>query len=263
MMDKHMEVLMNCVDFLKEKGYEVIYVALYGSQNYKMDTPTSDHDFKAVVMPSLNDVALAKNPVSKTLEFGDGLVDVKDVRCMIDCWKKQNPNFMELLFTKWFWVNPAYEAFLWFRENAERIAHADEGRAITAMLGMMKEKQHALRHDYPAQHDVIEKYGYAAKQLSHVLRLRLMMEEFFEKDYSEILVPSETAAHGMVACKSYEIVYSPEFAQLLADENVDAAEKFKEDHQASLKPKDEEVLKEMDAMKYELIKSGLRRELLS
>lgn len=37
MTDKH-NAVMDCVRFLEGEGYTVIYVALYGSQNYGMDT---------------------------------------------------------------------------------------------------------------------------------------------------------------------------------------------------------------------------------
>ena len=49
--------------------YEVIYIALQGSQNYNLDMYTeeymSDVDTKAIIVPTLEQIALNKQPVSK------------------------------------------------------------------------------------------------------------------------------------------------------------------------------------------------------
>ena len=49
-------VLSGVVDMLEEMGYKVVYVALYGSQNYNLETPQSDLDFKSMVVPTLDDI---------------------------------------------------------------------------------------------------------------------------------------------------------------------------------------------------------------
>lgn len=263
MTDKHMDAVMDCVRFLEGEGYTVIYVALYGSQNYGMDTPHSDHDFKAVVAPKLYDIALGKNPVSKCVEFGDGLVDIKDVRCMVDCWKKQNVNFLELLFTKWFYLNPEFEDFMWFRENANAIAHADEGRAINAMLGMMKEKQHALCKDYPAQFKDIEAHGYSAKQLCHILRLRELMKDYFSEDFGTILRPMEAQRKVMMEVKTYEREFSsPDIAQHVADVIVAQAEQLRESYKDEVAPIQTSIMAKMDEHKVEAVKHALQLELM-
>ena len=130
------DVLSGVVDMLKEMGYKVVYVALYGSQNYNLDTPKSDLDFKAMVVPTLDDIVFGRRLVSTTHEFNidgvQGLVDVKDCRSLISCWKKQNVNFVELLFTKYFYINFAYaEEIMALRNNAEYIVHYDEAKALS------------------------------------------------------------------------------------------------------------------------------------
>jgi predicted nucleotidyltransferase len=262
MTDKHMDAVMDCVRFLEGEGYTVIYVALYGSQNYGMDTPHSDHDFKAVVAPKLYDIALGKQPVSKCVEFGDGLVDIKDVRCMVDNWKKQNVNFLELLFTKWFYLNPEFEDFMWFRENANAIAHADEGRAINAMLGMMREKQHALCKDYPAQLKDIEAHGYSAKQLCHIIRLNDLMKDYFLEDFGTILRPMEARRVYMMKVKTYEQLFTPEQAQAVADALVRTNEEVRESYKDKVAPIQTSVMAKMDEHKVEAVKHALQLELL-
>lgn len=178
------------VKFLQNSGYRVIYCALYGAQNYNLQRPTSDFDYKAVVVPTLEDIVFNKKPISETVTLPfDGQVDVKDVRLMIDQWKKGAANFMELLFSDWFWIHPDYPIMQWFRDNREQIAHANEESALRAMIGMVKEKFRALQHPYPIQKEEVEKYGYAAKQLHHELRVLDMIRHFKQLSYSELLNP--------------------------------------------------------------------------
>lgn len=43
---------------LEDKGYQVIYIGLYGSQNYNLDDELSDIDCKAIILPSLHDMVI-------------------------------------------------------------------------------------------------------------------------------------------------------------------------------------------------------------
>ena len=59
---------------------------LYGSLSLR-ETPKSDLDFKAVIVPTLDDIVFGRRLVSTTHEFDidgvQGLVDVKDIRCYV------------------------------------------------------------------------------------------------------------------------------------------------------------------------------------
>ena len=71
-------------DKLVELGYNVVGVFLYGSQNYELDYEGSDVDSKAIVLPTLNDIVLNKQPISTTIDMGDNcLCDVKDIRKLL------------------------------------------------------------------------------------------------------------------------------------------------------------------------------------
>jgi predicted nucleotidyltransferase len=252
--------LDGAVNFLTEQGYEVVFCGLYGAQNYNMDTPASDFDFKAVVLPTLEDIVYNRKPVSTSLEFGTGLVDVKDIRCMMDCWKKQNVNFVELLFTEWKYVNPKFSDFYSMIENRELIAHSNEESAVKCVVGMCLEKQHALCHDYPTQHEQIEKYGYAAKQLAHIIRLHDLIERYPYEPYENILVPRPELNKEIIAIKTYKKVFTPEEAQAEAKRHVDAVTEFV--NSRTWKNPVKETLSMMDRVKFNLIKTGLKSELL-
>ena len=94
---KMTQALKEVEDFLKysELNAKIVFIGLYGSQNYLLDTEDSDHDFKAVVVPTLDDLVRNTKPVSFSVSLSDGaLCDVKDIRLMVDQWKKAAPNFL-------------------------------------------------------------------------------------------------------------------------------------------------------------------------
>ena len=169
---------------LTKDGFSVFGVYLQGSQNYNLDTEYSDIDTKAIVIPSFEDIVLKNKPISTTLVKPDNShLDVKDIRVMFDCFKKQNINFLEILFTKYRVTNDKYKKYHEELDcKAERIAHTDKLRAIKCMSGMSKAKFHALEHPYPTILDKINKFGYDPKQLHHIIR----MNEFIRRYVSGI-----------------------------------------------------------------------------
>lgn len=257
------DVLSGVVDMLEEMGYKVVYVALYGSQNYNLETPKSDLDFKAMVVPTLDDIVFGRRLVSTTHEFDidgvQGLVDVKDCRSLISCWKKQNVNFVELLFTKYFYINFAYaEEVMALRNNAEYIAHYDEAKALSCMVGMAREKYAALFKPYPSQKEVVEKYGYAAKQLHHIYRLHILMKNYIEgMAYKDCLVPRERAF--LVDLKLYKPVLDRVQVKTDADVVIHLMEKMREDYVAATV--DEEVGLILDKVQGDIIRKALKFEL--
>ena len=83
-------------DYVENLGYTVLGVFLQGSQNYNLDYPGSDIDTKAIIIPTFKDIVLNKKPVSTTLILpSNEHIDVKDIRLYMDCFKKQNINFID------------------------------------------------------------------------------------------------------------------------------------------------------------------------
>lgn len=164
---------------VKLYGERVLGVFLQGSWNYDfaLCDEQSDVDTKCVVLPTFKDFCLGKKPVSTThvLENGEHL-DAKDLRLYMDCFKKQNVNFVEVLFTEYKVVNPKYEA-QWARlvDARELVGRYDVKRALNCITGMCYEKDKALCHPYPTLVEKLEKYGYDGKQLSHCMRMYYFM----------------------------------------------------------------------------------------
>lgn len=259
-------VLSGVVDMLKDMGYKVVYVALYGSNNYLLDTPLSDLDFKAMVVPTLDDIVFGRRLVSTTHEFDidgvQGLVDVKSCSSLISCWKKQNVNFVELLFTKYFYVNFDYaEEIMALRDNAEYIAHYDEAKALSCCIGMAREKYAALFKPYPSQKEVVEEYGYAAKQLHHIHRLNILMRNYVNgATYTDCLVPTEEERASLIDMKLYKPILDVEQVKADAEFIIHLMEKMREDYVAAAV--DEEIGSILDKIQGNIIKKALKFELM-
>lgn len=191
-MDKVKAHLEEAQDYFPEKNIVGIFVQ--GSQNYGLDYEGSDIDTKLIVCPSFEDLAFNKKPISTThIRQNEEHIDFKDIRLYIDEFRKQNINFLEVLFTPYFWVNPLYKD-LWelLRRNREDIAHYNPFRAIKSMKGMSLEKHHALEKDYPSKIAVLEKFGYDPKQFSHILRLNDFITRYIAgESFNSCLIPTD------------------------------------------------------------------------
>lgn len=260
-MERH---LAECVEALKKKyDGRVIFVGCYGSQNYGLAYEGSDYDFKAVIVPSFEEIVHGKKMVSTTIELRDGLCDVKDIRLMMNCWKKQNVNFVELLFTKHRWVNSDYEDVLTtLFDIREEVVHYDEKHAVDCIRGMMMEKYNALFKPYPSQRDVVERYGYAAKQLSHIWRLRDLGAKYVNGNpYVECLVPVDDVARELIAIKTYEKHF--EDMDKVAESAKAAMDNIDEIFRSfSPKPTSEATGIAMDGVTSEVIRIALKSELI-
>ena len=114
----------------------IIGVFLYGSQNYGLQTDTSDVDTKALIMPSMDEICSCKKYVKEikipTHDEEHEHCEVMDIRHFIDSLKKQNINFCEILFTDFSIINKKY-SLLWetlFRSNKELFVHYNQTAAI-------------------------------------------------------------------------------------------------------------------------------------
>ena len=181
-------------EFLKTKKFEIVFLALQGSQNYGLDiydeNYKSDVDTKAIVLPSFSDFVHDKNPQSNTIILSNNEhIDVKDIRTMFETYKKQNINYIETLFSEYLIINPKYaELVKPLFDNNELIAHLNYNQTLRCIAGMSMEKLKAMEHPYPTIIDKIEKYGYDPKQLHHIFRMNDFIRKYVSgKSYKECL----------------------------------------------------------------------------
>ena len=138
-----------------------------------------------LVVPKLDDLISGKNMVSVKYDFENEQIDVKDIRVMMEMWRKQNQSYLEILFTKHKIITPKYKEFMNNILNLKNdIVKMNLPQLARCISGMSKEKVEALEHEYPATIDKIQKYGYDPKQLASIIRLTHLIENLFENHVS-------------------------------------------------------------------------------
>ncbi len=200
---------------LEDKGYKVIYIGLYGSQNYNVDDELSDIDCKAIILPSLHDIIFRKT-TSKVVEFENGEVDVKDLITFYDVIRKGNFSYIESIDTE-YWLGDKYikDLFKQIRPNFKSI------------LGAMYEKRKALTHEYPSKHKEFEKWGFDPKQYHHIKRLRtLLNHNVVKKDNVSFLEYSGDKKEIMINVKRNTGNLSKEFVEEESDKLLENAKRF-------------------------------------
>ena len=179
---------------------------------------------------------------------------------MMDNFKKQNINFIEILFTDFYIINENYlDIMLELRDMAEDIAHLNTNQAMRCMAGMSMEKKKALCHPYPSLIDKIQKYGYDGKQLHHIIRMNTFIKAY-------------TTGKSFKECLTYHLniddLISAKLSKFTLEEALQLAEYYDSDTKffkdKFLKEQDEvnkDTLNKMNDIQYRIIKQCILMEL--
>lgn len=207
--------LSNYKRILEEKGYNVIYIGLYGSQNYNLDDEQSDIDVKAIIMPSLHDIIFRK-VTSKTIECEKGNIDVKDLLTFYDVIRKGNFSYIESIQTEYS-IGDKYIKGL-FKENFKP--------NLKSMLGAMHEKRKALTHEYPSKTKEFELWGFDPKQHHHIVRLADLLAYNSKNCYCDSFIKyndNDDFREHLINLKRNKHLLSKEFVEQDSDEIIEQA----------------------------------------
>ena len=233
---------------VENMGYEIVGIFLQGSQNYELAYENSDIDCKAILLPKFNDFVLNSKPVSTThvLENNEH-IDLKDIRLMFDCFKKQNINFVEILFTKYKIMNPKYESCMQMLfDNNEKIAHYNNYASVNCIAGTSMEKYKALEHPYPTIVDKIEKYGYDPKQLHHIIRLNEFIKRYLAGEkYADCLISKNKKYLIDVKKAIHTLEEAREIARELSSEIISIKDKYMNRNSVKVDKECEVILNEV------------------
>lgn len=202
-------------------GRKIIFFFVQGSQNYNLDTPASDVDCKAFVLPTFEDLYYG-NQYSTTLDFDFGQVTVHDIRMLPDLLFKMNPTYVELFFAKYvYFPHPELKQAL-EKEIPELLDNAvffDElfrickYRFLASMIGTFNKKIKEMNSPTPSRKEVVEQYGYDIKSASHAIRyfrlltliVSFIREQIHARPYqifaSEIRLEDERARNMLLEIK--------------------------------------------------------------
>lgn len=250
-------------------GYEVFCVALQGSQNYNLDMYTdeykSDVDTKAILLPSFDDFCKGNKPTSTTHERANKEhIDLKDIRVMFETFKKQNVNFVEILFTPYYVVPEKYtEVWKQLQELGEMLVHCHPTQTVKTMAGMSFEKRKALCHPYPTIIDKIEKWGYDGKQLHHIIRVNAFMKQYISGvPFAQCLTTYDDDILALLQkakLNQFSLADAIEIADYYDSQNNEIKNAFIEKHGDTIDPM---PYQKLDEIKVELLRQWFREQLL-
>lgn len=245
---------------------EWFVLVIQGSQNYGLDIYTeeykSDIDTKMLVIPSLEDIVYNKKPISTTYILPNNEhTDIKDIRLYFDNFKKQNINFVEILFSNYYIINPKYQD-LWDEliKNRENIAHYNYNQTLRCIAGMSMEKKKALCHPYPTIKEKIDKYGYDGKQLHHIIRMNDFIYAYTRnKLYKECLT---YLPHKELMMEAKLNKFSLEKALELAEFFDNQTKEMKDFYLKEPEEINQDALNTLNKVQYEVIKRKIKTDII-
>lgn len=171
-------------DKVKEK-YHTVMTVLCGSQNYRLDTESSDYDTFTFVLPSLADMAILKEPVSTMIEDEYGHINIKDVRLALNLLKKTSPNSVEWFATKYRIVEPEY---------------ADLFNACITPETLRCNTRHMMAAIGGMSHQLTKRNMSPGKRYSHLLRMECMVDNYYNLQ-SDVLSLTEVERNKALRAK--------------------------------------------------------------
>lgn len=240
----------------------IVGLFLQGSQNYGLQVDNSDVDTKLIITPTFQEIAMNQKPVSTThVRVNNEHIDFKDIRLYIQTFKKQNLNFLEILFTSFKYLNTLY-AEQWNRLIAhnEEIARMNPFKAVKSMKGIALEKYHAMEHNYPSKVEVLAQYGYDPKQLHHLVRVEEYLSRYIQGEpYGDCLIPRAENKEFIMDCKrgKFSLDEARELANKSIAQVIEMADTFCEktpDHE------DEQIVQLLNDVQYKIMEIAIKEE---
>ena len=241
----------------------IVGIFLQGSQNYGLDYEGSDIDTKLIIVPTFEQIAFNKQPISTThIRDNEEHIDFKDIRLYMQTFRKQNLNFLEILFTDFKYVNEEYAPY-WnvLVENREKIARYNPYQAVKSMKGIALEKYHAMEHEYPSKAAVLAQYGYDPKQLHHLLRVEDYIRRYIDGEkYEDCLRPTNSEYLMLVKRGKYDLAAAREVGRNAIARVEFMANNFTEKVENKGDPVIDRLL---DDVQYDIMKDAIRKEIIN
>lgn len=211
---KILETLNYYKQLLEQKGYKVIYVALYGSQNYNVDDEKSDIDAKAIVLPTLADI-IHRRPISAIIETEYGAIDYKDIITFNDVVSKGNFSYIEA-------IQSTYR--IGDIETIDRL-FGNIKVNLKSLIGGMQEKRKALTHEYPSKTLEFEQFNCDPKQFHHIWRLADVLHENLSFNKNASYLRYNRKQKGFMISIKRKLIFSLEKTIIIADYLIETSKK--------------------------------------
>ena len=235
--------------YLSKSAKDWFVISAVGSMNYNLFDDSSDVDTKLLVFPNLRDLAHSQeesrteevvNPLSGNIEQ----CDIKDIRKYFNIMKKANINFLEILVSDYYIVNPIYEHY-WndMRAHTDDICNSVAYKLVSSSIGMMYQKTKHLCDGTPSTQGRIDKYGYDSKQLLHICRLHKFIESFAVRQIGfadSIWIPNDIK-NQYIDMKNCTSPQDPEDVKEIAAQMIDDAESMSFENLVEIKKMQEDA----------------------
>ena len=185
---------MEIINILNEMGlfykdihkdnHPFVYMGLYGSQNYGIETEQSDVDVKTIILPTKRELYLDKKKISKEKDNESGGLNlIQDIRLICNSFYKGNINFLEILYTPYYMYNPKFtEPVFNLLKKRDKIANRSPLTLANICRGMALNKVKLFSKPTEGKKETIEKYGYDPKQLVHIIRLYDFLKRYYSSN---------------------------------------------------------------------------------
>ena len=159
---------MNKIALELSEEYDIVYMGLYGSQNYNLDTEESDIDVKCFVMPNFSNI-YERTMISKEVTTSYGIADVKDIRLLPELIGKCSLTYLEAFVTDYYVVGKNKAATI-LTEELRRMVNVfinDHLHQLAMVIKQMAKNKIKIITQHPAR----------KKEIAHLGRLELVLQK--------------------------------------------------------------------------------------
>ena len=184
---KWLNILYSQLDRLIEENkipqHRIIFISLYGSQNYNLATINSDVDCECAIYPSPDNFFFIQQPYSQKVHHADGDMYIKDIRLIFDELRKCSPNVLELLASKYIIINKQYEEQInTFLSYINDYAELSTYKLLKGLEGLFRRYT-----------DKIYDNSISSKDIANILRIKEMIHKLTidKKLFTDTLIPND------------------------------------------------------------------------
>lgn len=257
-------ILHEVKTIVESHGHKNVWgIFLIGSQNYNLDTETSDFDFNVFVIPTIDDL-LNNSTTSTTYKSSYGEINVYDIRKLSELINKFNPSMIEVLYSKYTLIpdNETKSLSDKILETGRTFVNNGKLLSVDSMAGTIYNMKKSVVNKLgdEKKESVISSLGYYPKYLVTALRYYHILKGIIAgTDFSELISLDDGLREYLLSIKSG--VLSEEDATELLKDLVDRTGILKE----SIRPLNVDVSTERTAFNKaisELIKHAIKKEIV-
>lgn len=188
------EIIRKAIEFAEAKiQRKLLFVYLQGSQNYGLQTSSSDYDLKAFCIPSFDDF-YTRSLISLTIDYEHGQITIHDARMLPELLYKMNPVYLESFFSKCLFVRKPNGQFAKVTSPLDSLLFNDlfitnYDVLIRASISYFRKKVDEIHKPSAIRIPVVKEYGYDIKSASHAFRIYYLIHGLEEAGGANIQSP--------------------------------------------------------------------------